>query len=174
MVGSSLPHRALERVSQIKRVSACLGLAAVLTACGGGDSEGVNQAAVDEAVKKALAAQAATQPADPPKETQPTPEASAAAAVEAEVAPSAASDQVDFVMPSFINVNLQEAQDNVQTLGIFFSVSHDLLGARSQFIDSNWKVCTQTPAAGTPIKGSAADYEGKFDFGAVKMSESCP
>lgn len=173
MFGSSLPRRGLEQVSQIKRVTACLGVAAVLTGCGGGDSEKVNQAAVDEAVKKALAAQAATQPDDPPTETQPTPEASAAA-VNAEVAPSAASDQVDFVMPSFIDVNLQEAQDRVQTLGIFFSVSHDLLGARSQLIDSNWKVCTQTPAAGTLIKGSAADYEGKFDFGAVKLTESCP
>lgn len=174
MFVSSLPHRGLAQVCQVKRVTACLGVAAVLTACGGGDSEKVNQAAVDEAVKKALAAQAATQPDDPVRQTQPTAEASAAAAVKAEVAPSAASDQVDFVMPSFIGVNLQEAQDGVQTRGIFFSASHDLLGARSQLIDSNWKVCTQTPAAGTPIKGSAADYEGKFDFGAVKLTESCP
>lgn len=169
------PWRTLKkRSSPIPRLSACLALAVVLAGCGtsGGGTEKVNQAAVDAAVKKALAEQAATEPDDAPAETQFAEEVPAAP-VEAQ-APPAAEDDVDFVMPSFVGVNLQEAQDEVQSLGVFFSVSHDVLGARGQFIDSNWKVCTQTPAAGTPIKGSAADHEGTFDFGAVKLTEACP
>lgn len=77
-------------------------------------------------------------------------------------------------MPSFVGMNLQDAQDKVQTFGIFFATSHDLLGSRRQVIDSNWQVCTQSPAAGTRIKGRASDFEGKFDFGAVKLTENCP
>ena len=145
------------------------GLAAALTACGGGGEGQVNRAAVDEAVKEALASQAAAAPDDAPTAQQPSP---TAAVVQA--APTPSSDQVAFAMPSLIGANLQVAQDQVQTLGIFFSVSHDLLGARSQFVDSNWRVCTQTPPIGTMVKGSAADYEGRFDFGAVKLTEACP
>ena len=145
------------------------GLAAALTACGGGGEGQVNRAAVDEAVKEALASQAAAAPDDAPTAQQPSP---TAAVVQA--APTPSSDQVAFAMPSLIGANLQVAQDQVQTLGILFSVSHDLLGARSQFVDSNWRVCTQTPPIGTMVKGSAADYEGKFDFGAVKLTEACP
>lgn len=160
------------RSSSAARAIAGFVLAAALTACGGAGEEQVSQAAVDEAVKNALASQAAAAPVDAPAIESPSPVA--AAAVAAPVAPPAPSDQIDFSMPDFIGANLQEAQDKVQMLGIFFSVSHDLLGSRSQFIDSNWKVCTQTPPAGTTIKGSAADYEGKFDFGAVKLAEACP
>lgn len=103
-----------------------------------------------------------------------------AATKQAQSNPQAANPQapaagtVNFAMPSFAGMNLQDAQDRVQTYGIFYSVSHDLLGSRHQVIDSNWKVCNQSPAAGTAIRGKAADYEGKFDFGAVKLTESCP
>jgi hypothetical protein len=87
---------------------------------------------------------------------------------------SVAADAVNFKMPNFVGMNLQSAQDKVQTLGIFYSVSHDLEGGRSQLIDSNWQVCEQSPRAGSLIKGSAGDYEGQFDFGTVRVSESCP
>jgi len=77
-------------------------------------------------------------------------------------------------MPNLIGENLQDAQDKVQELGIFYSISHDLLGSRNQVLDSNWKVCTQTPKARTRIHGAADDYEGKFDFGVIKLTETCP
>lgn len=114
-----------------------------------------------------------------PTATEPTPseEATGAAPVEATTPapePEASEATVSFAMPNFTGANLQDAQDKVQELGIFLSVSHDLLGSRNQVIDSNWKVCDQTPAAGTRIKGKASDYEGKFDFGVVKLTESCP
>lgn len=136
-------------------------------------SEEAAQAAADRAVAKALASQEAAAAEAAPLTTEPTMEVPAAALAEP-AAPSAVSDQVDFAMPNFVGMNLQVTQDKVQALGIFVSVSHDLLGARNQLIDSNWQVCDQTPAAGTAIKGSAADYEGKIDFGAVKLTESCP
>ena len=151
-------------------IIAGFGLAAALTACGGGGEGQVSRAAVDEAVKEALASQAAAAPDDPPTAQQPSP----AAPAPVTAAPTPSSDQVAFAMPNLIGANLQVAQDQVQALGIFFSVSHDLLGARSQFVDSNWRVCTQTPPIGTMVKGSAADHEGKFDFGAVKLTEACP
>lgn len=85
-----------------------------------------------------------------------------------------ATDTVDFTMPNLVGRNLQVAQDEIQRRGIFFSVSHDVLAARMQVVDSNWMVCSQTPKAGKSIKGAAADWEGKIDFGVVKLTETCP
>jgi hypothetical protein len=123
------------------------------------------QAEADKAAADRAAAEAKTNVAN----TTPVQPAAVAATPTA-----AAVDQVNFAMPNFVGKNLQAAQDEVQTHGVFFSVSHDVLASRMQLVDSNWKVCTQTPAAGTRIHGPAADYEGKFDFGAVKLTESCP
>jgi len=47
--------------------------------------------------------------------------------------------------------------------------SHDALGTdRMQVLDRNWKVCSQTPAAG------AHSTDTTIDFGTVKLEESCP
>jgi hypothetical protein len=35
-------------------------------------------------------------------------------------------------------------------------------------MESNWQVCTQTPAAGTALRGQPVE------FTAVKFGESCP
>ncbi len=83
-------------------------------------------------------------------------------------------DQVDFAMPNFTGMNLQDAQNRVQDLGVFYSRSHDLNGSRMQALDSNWKVCDQSPSPGRRIQGPATDWEGKIDFGVVKQAESCP
>ncbi|MBB5866913.1 hypothetical protein F4553_000292 [Allocatelliglobosispora scoriae] len=103
--------------------------------------------------------------ADPTPSPTPSPRATSAAP---------AKDTLDFAMPDFKGSVLQDAQDAVQELGIFYSTSHDLRGSRNQLIDSNWRVCTQSPRAGTRVRGKAADYEGKIDFGVVKLTESCP
>jgi hypothetical protein len=84
-------------------------------------------------------------------------------------APSEAG--VDFTMPDVVGMDLQSAQNVVQTLGVFYSVSHDLRGSRSQLIDSNWVVCDQNVAPGQQVTG---DVEGKLDFGVVKREEQCP
>jgi hypothetical protein len=57
-------------------------------------------------------------------------------------------------MPNVVCMNLQQAQDTIQTTGVFFSRSQDGTGqGRSQFIDSNWVVVAQTPPPGTPFGG---------------------
>jgi hypothetical protein len=70
-----------------------------------------------------------------------------------------------------VGSDLQSAQDAVQELGVFYSVSHDLRGSRNQVIDSNWIVCDQNVAPGQRVTG---DVEGQLDFGVVKRGETCP
>lgn len=113
---------------------------------------------------------------NPASETQLADQAAAAKAVADKAAAAAAAEQptVDFAMPNLVGANLQVAQNTVQQSGIFYSVSHDLLGMRMQMMDSNWQVCDQTPAAGTRITGPASDWEGRIDFGVVKLTETCP
>lgn len=118
----------------------------------------------------------ATAPSTTPSRTAPTPTVpSAPAAVPTPTSvptTSAASPSaVDFVMPDLVGTDLQSAQDAVQELGVFYSVSHDLLGSRNQMIDSNWVVCDQSVKPGERVTG---DVEGQLDFGVVKREESCP
>ena len=82
-----------------------------------------------------------------------------------------AAPVVDFAMPSVVGMDLQSAQDLIQTNGVFLSLSHDLLGTRNQVLDANWRVCTQNVAAGQRVTG---DVEGAIDLGVVKLEELCP
>ncbi len=73
-------------------------------------------------------------------------------------------------VPDFVGQVLQTAQDGAQAQGFYLLTSHDSLGRnRNQVLDRNWKVCTQTPAAGTKT-GTGT----RLDFGTVKIEESCP
>ncbi|MFD3698860.1 hypothetical protein ACFWUZ_22390 [Streptomyces sp. NPDC058646] len=73
-------------------------------------------------------------------------------------------------LPNLVGKGLQAAQDEAQTAGFFTLKSHDALGRdRLQALDRNWKVCSQTPAAGAGI-----DTGTTVDFGAVKLEETCP
>lgn len=77
------------------------------------------------------------------------------------------NDPEDFLMPNVICMNLQEAQDEIQDRGVFYSRSVDLSGQdRNQIIDSNWIVLQQTPSPGTKIS------EGDAVLGVVKIGES--
>jgi hypothetical protein len=86
-------------------------------------------------------------------------------------APAASATGVDFAMPDVVGMDLQSAQDLIQTHGVFLSVSHDLRGSRHQVLDSNWLVCDQNIPPGEQVSG---DAEGKIDLGVVKREESCP
>jgi hypothetical protein len=77
-------------------------------------------------------------------------------------------------MPDYVGTGLQDAQNDVQKHGIFFSRSHDLRGSRRQVLDRNWQVCEQQPAAGERVHGSRTSLEGSIDFGVVRTSETCP
>jgi hypothetical protein len=71
---------------------------------------------------------------------------------------------------NFIGKGLQTAQDDAQVAGFHNLRSHDATGrARHQILDRSWKVCFQTPAAGTPAGSDTA-----LDFGVVKLQEPCP
>src|ERR1700712_3086080 len=65
-------------------------------------------------------------------------------------APSTAAF-VAFAMPKVVGMDLQSAQNIVQTHGIFYSTSHDLRGSRHQIVDSDWIVCTQNLRAGQQV-----------------------
>ena len=73
----------------------------------------------------------------------------------------------DFLMPNVLCMNLQEAQDEIQDHGVFFSRSQDASGQdRFQMNDSNWIVIDQSPSAGTRIG------EGDAMLSVVKIGES--
>ncbi|MER6445987.1 hypothetical protein DEJ51_31350 [Streptomyces venezuelae] len=73
-------------------------------------------------------------------------------------------------LPHLVGKGLQSAQDEAQAAGFYSLKSHDALGRdRLQALDRNWKVCSQTPAAGAGIDTGTA-----IDFGAVKLEETCP
>lgn len=73
-------------------------------------------------------------------------------------------------VPHLVGLGLQAAQDAAQAVGFHNLTSHDSAGRdRHQILDRDWKVCSQTPAA-----GSRASTGTKVDLGAVKTGESCP
>lgn len=73
-------------------------------------------------------------------------------------------------VPKLIGMGLQTAQDSAQAAGFRNLTSHDSSGrGRHQILDRDWKVCSQTPAA-----GKAAPRDSRIDLGAVKVSETCP
>ena len=80
-------------------------------------------------------------------ETSVTPPATAQ-----ELNPAGGNNPEDYLMPLVVCMSLQEAQDEVQDHGVFFSRSEDATGqGRNQLIDSNWQVVAQSPAPGTPF-----------------------
>ncbi|WP_099907494.1 PASTA domain-containing protein [Streptomyces sp. TLI_171] len=89
------------------------------------------------------------------------------AAPATEQAPAAANRTAE--LPDFTGQGLQVAQDKAQSAGFYSLHSHDALGrSRAQLDDLNWKVCSQTPAAGQRSINVA------IDMAAVKLDEQCP
>jgi beta-lactam-binding protein with PASTA domain len=75
-----------------------------------------------------------------------------------------------FVMPNLVGMNLQDAQDTLQSEGSFLLTQTDATGMeRFQVLDSNWKVCSQVPAPGVKVP-----LERMVDLRAVQLDESCP
>lgn len=83
------------------------------------------------------------------------------------VNPLGGNSPEDFLMPNVLCMNLQEAQDEIQDHGVFFSRSQDASGQdRFQMNDSNWIVVSQSPSVGTRIG------EGDAMLSVVKIGES--
>lgn len=79
-----------------------------------------------------------------------------------------------WTMPNLIGMDLQGAQDAIQSLThdeVWFSSSTDLTGkGRAQISDRNWQVCSSTPPPGAKFSAST-----KVDFGVMRIdSEKCP
>jgi len=137
-----------------------LSVGLLATACGGDDEEAATGTTT---VTQTVTASPSPQP---PVASTPPP----AVAPSTTTAPPS-PPVVDFAMPSVVGMNLQAAQDLIQTNGVFLSVSHDLLGTRNQLVDANWQVCDQNIAPGQRVTG---DVEGAIDLGVVKLEETCP
>jgi len=74
-----------------------------------------------------------------------------------------------FVMPKVVGMNLQLAQDLLQSKGSFVLDQEDFKGlSRIQVLDSNWKVCAQTPSAGKRVGVSTV-----VTLSSVKLTEKC-
>ncbi|MFE7184666.1 PASTA domain-containing protein [Streptomyces erythrochromogenes] len=107
------------------------------------------------------------QTTDTGKPAAPSAPAANSAPAPASSAPAAAKTAT---LPNMVGKGLQAAQDEAQAAGFAILKSHDALGRdRLQALDRNWKVCSQTPAAGANV-----DTGTTVDFGAVKLEESCP
>jgi hypothetical protein len=137
-----------------------------LTACGRAGTTATSSPTSGPVVASSSAAAVPSTPAPAPAVTTPV----VTTPVVTTSAPTSAPF-VAFAMPRFVGMDLQSAQDAVQTHGIFYSRSHDLRGVRHQVLDSDWMVCTQNIPAGTRV---TSDIEGQIDFGVVKRAESCP
>lgn len=75
-----------------------------------------------------------------------------------------------FTMPNVKGMNLQLAQDLLQAKGSYFVDQEDALGlSRFQLVDSNWKVCRQSPKSGAKTATSAI-----VTLTSVKLTERCP
>ena len=75
-----------------------------------------------------------------------------------------------FVMPELVGMNLQDAQDRLQSLGSYVLDQEDASGlGRIQILDSNWVVCRQSPAPGTDV-----GLDEVVTLWSVKIDETCP
>ncbi|MGW7437597.1 hypothetical protein [Streptomyces sp. NPDC054849] len=145
------------RTHHVASLLAAAGLLA-LTACGpvaGTPATDTKPATTAPAAPSAPAAGSSSAGAPPKAPPPPSPVRSAGATV---------------AVPDFVGQVLQTAQDGAQAQGFYLLTSHDSLGKkRNQVLDRNWKVCSQTPAAGTK-----AGTDTRLDFGTVKLEEACP
>ncbi len=85
-------------------------------------------------------------------------------------APAAEPVEETFTMPDLVGMNLQLAQDTLQSLNSWFIDQEDASGLdRMQMVDSNWQVCRQDPAPGTAVPISTI-----VTVWNVKLDEACP
>lgn len=143
-------------------VAGALAVAGALTACSSGSPEAattVTQTVIRETVtaSPSSASTPATAAAESPEPAVVTP---------AEVA----STPETFAMPKLVGVNLQLAQDTLQSLGSYVLDQEDASGLeRFKVNDSNWKVCSQKPKAGASVP-----IETVVLLSSVKLAEDCP
>ena len=84
--------------------------------------------------------------------------------------PATSSAPVVKAVPGLTGKGLATAETDAQAAGFSTIATHDASGrGRIQILDRDWKVCSQTPAAGT-----SASTASQLDLGVVKLAEACP
>jgi len=129
------------------------------------DKAAAAQAVIDKAAAdKAAAAQAVVDQAA----AQAVVDKAAADKAAADLAASSAPEV--FKMPNVVGQNLQLSQDQLQALGSYLMDQTDAAGLnRIQVLDSNWRVCTQSPAPGKTVPVATMVV-----LSSVKLAEQCP
>ena len=80
-----------------------------------------------------------------------------------------ATPEAKFTMPKVVGMNLQLAQDLLQSKGSYVLDQVDHKGLfRIQVLDSNWKVCKQSPSPGKVVLASTV-----VTLSSVKLTERC-
>lgn len=80
-----------------------------------------------------------------------------------------ATPEAKFTMPKVVGMNLQLAQDLLQSKGSYILDQVDHKGLlRIQVLDSNWKVCKQSPSPGKVVLASTV-----VTLSSVKLTERC-
>jgi hypothetical protein len=144
---------------------AVLGCAGVLTSCSSSTDSAEVSAPVETDVPQTTETSAEPVTTVASAEETTTVPASTESTTELNIA--GGNDPEDSLMPDVVCMNLQEAQDEIQDHGVFFSRSVDASGQdRMQIMDSNWIVVDQTPAPGAEIG------EGDAVLSVVKIGES--
>ena len=130
------------------------------------DKAAAAQAVIDKAAAdKAAAAQAVI---DKAAAAQAVVDKAAADKAAADLAASSAPEV--FKMPNLVGQNLQLAQDQLQALGSYLMDQTDAAGlSRVQVLDSNWQVCSQSPAPGKTVP-----VDTMVVLSSVKLAERCP
>ncbi|MCX4540486.1 PASTA domain-containing protein [Streptomyces sp. NBC_01565] len=109
-------------------------------------------------------------PAAPSTPAAASSSAAPAPASKAPAAPASKKPAAPAAVPNMVGKVLQAAQDEAQAAGFYLLGSTDATGkSRMQVLDRNWKVCSQTPAAGSKV-----DPSTKLIFNTVKLEETCP
>ena len=81
----------------------------------------------------------------------------------------AATPEAKFTMPRVVGMNLQLAQDLLQSKGSYILDQVDHKGLlRIQVLDRHWKVCKQSPSPGKVVLASTV-----VTLSSVKLTERC-
>jgi hypothetical protein len=135
------------------------------------DKAAAAQAVIDKAAAdKAAAAQAVVDKAAADKAAAAQAVVDKAAADKAAADLAASSAPEVFKMPNVVGQNLQLSQDQLQALGSYLMDQTDAAGLnRIQVLDSNWRVCAQSPAPGKTVPVATMVV-----LSSVKLAEECP
>ena len=146
-----------------------------LTGCGGDSSQGNTNTTTETATPTVPATTTETSTVTAPASPSATTPSATTPSETTPDSPSASTSAlpIRFKMPNEVGRTLQEAQDDVQRVSgnpALFTTSTDARGAnRSQVIDSNWVVCSQSEEP-----GNSQNQESQISFDVVKIGEDCP